>query len=86
MNKILWSKKSLKQLLKIQQQTAIKIKKEAERLIDFPHCNNIRTLTNHQYSYRLRVGQFRVFFDFDNSGTVNIISIKEVKKRDERTY
>jgi len=39
-------------------------------------------LTNHAYSYRLRVGDFRVFFEFD--GDVNIIDIEEVKKRDER--
>jgi len=33
---------------------------------------------------RLRVGNYRVFFDFD--GAVRIVSIEEVRKRDERTY
>ena len=36
------------------------------------------------HGYRLRVGNYRVFFDFD--GAVRIVSIEEVKKRDERTY
>ena len=31
-----------------------------------------------------RVGNYRVFFNFD--GTVHIVSIEEVKKRDENTY
>jgi len=30
------------------------------------------------------VGNYRVFFEFD--GAVRIVSIEEVKKRDERTY
>ena len=34
--------------------------------------------------YRLRVGDWRVFFEFD--GAVKIISIEEVKKRNEHTY
>lgn len=40
-------------------------------------------LINHKYSYRLRIGDYRVFFEFD--GEVNIVSIEEVKKRNERT-
>jgi mRNA interferase RelE/StbE len=35
-------------------------------------------------AYRLRVGDYRVFFEFD--GGVKLVSIEEVKKRDERTY
>jgi mRNA-degrading endonuclease RelE of RelBE toxin-antitoxin system len=44
----------------------------------------IKKLTRHAYSYRLRVGDYRVFFEFD--GGVHIIEIEEVKKRDESTY
>ena len=41
-------------------------------------------MTNHAYSYRLRVSNYRVFFEFN--GDVHIVSIEEVKKRDESTY
>ena len=34
--------------------------------------------------YRLSVWAYWVFFEFD--GTVRIVSIEEVRKRDERTY
>lgn len=53
-------------------------------LIDLSTARNVKALTNHEYGYRLRVGNYRVFFDFD--GAVRIVSIEEVKKRDERTY
>ena len=46
--------------------------------------SNVKKLTNHAYQYRLRVGQYRVFFDVDSD--VKIVAIEEVKKRDERTY
>jgi len=53
-------------------------------LVNFPECKNVKPLKNHIYDFRLRVGRYRVFFDFD--GQIKIIAIQEVKKRDERTY
>jgi mRNA-degrading endonuclease RelE of RelBE toxin-antitoxin system len=49
-----------------------------------PNCSNVRALVDHACQYRLRVGNFRVFFNYD--GAVRIVSIEEVKKRDEHTY
>lgn len=49
-----------------------------------PNVQNIKTLINHQYGYRLRVGNYRILFDWD--GGVKIVNIEEVKKRDEQTY
>ena len=51
---------------------------------DLAKARNVKALTNHEYGYRLRVGNYRVFFDHD--GAVRIVSIEEVRKRDERTY
>ena len=53
-------------------------------LVDLNAARNVKSLTNHEYGYRLRVGDHRVFFDYD--GDVRIVSIEEVRKRDERTY
>ena len=47
-------------------------------------ARNVKALMNHEYSYRLRVGNYRVFFEFD--GAVRIVKIEEVRKRNERTY
>jgi mRNA interferase RelE/StbE len=53
------------------------IKKEIEKLIDFPYVKNIKRLTHHPVSdYRLRVGDYRVLFDVDSSDmTINILKI-----------
>jgi len=39
---------------------------------------------NHPCGYRLRVGNYRVLFDF--AGSIKLVRIEEVGKRDERTY
>lgn len=49
-----------------------------EALMHFPNCGNVKHLANHQYDYRLRIGRYRVFFEFQS--TVKIIKIEEVKK------
>ncbi|UKA12898.1 type II toxin-antitoxin system RelE family toxin [Photobacterium damselae] len=83
MNKIEWSKTSLKQLRKIPNSKLI-VKKVVDELKDFSDSRNVKRLTNHKYDYRLRVGNYRVLFDHDD--IFKIIDIQEVKKRDERTY
>ena len=82
MNKIYYQPKALKQLRKIPLQKEIREKIKA--LAYMPQCANVKALTSHACQYRLRVGHYRVFFNFD--GAVKIVSIEEVKKRDESTY
>lgn len=45
----------------------------------FPACTGVKALVNHAYSYRLRVGSYRVLFDFFG-GAACIVSIEEVRK------
>ena len=54
------------------------------RTSHLPRVRLNQALTNHKYDYRLRVWRYRIMFDVGE--TVKIISIQEVKKRDERTY
>jgi len=84
MNTISWSKRAIKQLRKIDKVSAIRITKAVAGLVDFSTLNNVKSLTNHQYDYRLKVGNYRVMFNNDDH--VQIVLIEEVKKRDERTY
>ena len=83
MKRIEWHKKALRQLRKIKD-TKIRstIKNAVGSLVDFPNCQNVKRLVNHPLDYRLRVGNWRVFF----TESLEIISIEEVKKRNERTY
>lgn len=85
MNEIQWKQKALKQLRKIQTQHGVVIRSAiTTELVDLNTARNVKALTDHGYGYRLRVGNYRVFFNFD--GAVCIVSIEEVRKRDERTY
>lgn len=85
MNSINWQPKALRQLRKIEPHASKQIRTAVTtELADLSKARNVKALTNHEYGYRLRVGNYRVFFDFD--GAVRIVSIEEVRKRDERTY
>lgn len=85
MNKIIWNKRALKQVRKIPSKTKEAIISAVENLPTTNGWRNVKSLTNHKYMYRLRVGRFRVFFDLGHND-VKIYLIQEVKKRDERTY
>jgi len=63
-----------------------KILESVVKLITFPNCESldIKSLSNHNYGFRLRVARYRVLFD--NLETLKIIEIQEVKKRDKHTY
>ncbi|ACA30870.1 type II toxin-antitoxin system RelE family toxin [Histophilus somni] len=83
MKSVIFQPKALKQLRKIP--TGAKIARKCQELTHFPFCSNVKALVNHRYPYRFRVGDYRVFFEIAGD-MMNIISIEEVKKRDERTY
>lgn len=84
MNQVKWSVKATRQLIKLEKKDQRVIYKGVDTLKEFPDCKNIKKLKNHKYQYRLRIGNYRVFFEFD--GIVKILIIEEVKKRDEHTY
>lgn len=85
MNSINWQPKALRQLRKVDAHAGKQIRAAVStELLDLSMARNVKALTDHEYGYRLRVGNYRVFFDFD--GAVRIVSIEEVRKRDERTY
>jgi mRNA interferase RelE/StbE len=84
-NSINWQPKALRQLRKIDAHAGKQIRAAVStELLDLSKARNVKALTNHEYGYRLRVGNYRVFFDFD--GAVRIVNIEEVRKRDEHTY
>lgn len=84
MNSIKWTPKATKQLRKLDVQFQRPIVDAVKSLEAMPACQNIKALTDHAYGYRLRIGNFRVLFDW--SGEIKIVEIQEVRKRDERTY
>ncbi|WP_295887863.1 type II toxin-antitoxin system RelE/ParE family toxin [uncultured Thiohalocapsa sp.] len=85
MMQVEWQPKALKQLKKLGDRgLQSRILRAAAGLSAFPDVPGVRQLTDHRLGYRLRVGDYRVFFDVGHA--VRIVSIEAVKKRDERTY
>ena len=81
------TRKAVKQINKIQLKDRKKIFIGIRGLENSTTWGDVKKLVNHQYGYRLRVGNYRVLFDATNDLTieVNDISIEEIKKRDDRT-
>ena len=84
MNTIHWTRKAVKQLKRLHRPDQPVIYEAVQGLCAMPHAPQVRALANHQFGYRLRVGNYRVLFNWD--GDIRIVSIEEVRKRDERTY
>jgi mRNA-degrading endonuclease RelE of RelBE toxin-antitoxin system len=84
MNEIQWSTRALRQVRKLPDTDRQRIIEAAADLENMPNCQQVKALKNHNYGYRRRVGQYRILFDWDN--IVHIVSIEEVRKRNERTY
>ena len=85
MAKVVWKKKAQKQLSKIAYAMRPVIVAETALLADYQNHTNVLPLTNHKYDYRLRVRDYRVLFNVEGD-IAEIVSIEEVKKRDESTY
>lgn len=82
MKAIKWKKKALRKLRKIKnRQEQQKIYQEVGTLVDFPNCDNVKKIKTTEL-HRLRIGRWRVIF----TDSLEIITIEEVKPRNERTY
>ena len=82
---VIWQPKAVKQLKKIGNRVIQeRILTATRRLSAFPACSNVKRLADHEPTHRLRVGNWRVLFNVFEE--ISIISVEEVKKRDENTY
>jgi mRNA interferase RelE/StbE len=83
--RVIWRPKAVKQIKKIGEKAIRERILYATRgLAAFPDIANIKKLARHEYGYRLRVGSWRILFNAFEE--IDIVSIEEVKKRDEHTY
>ena len=82
-NEIEWSVNALAQLSKIDKRYIQAIRNKVAQLKDFPQVRlDLKKLQDTEY--RLRVGDYRVFFEVVN-GTPTIIKIQQIKRRSNRT-
>ncbi|WP_197338107.1 type II toxin-antitoxin system RelE family toxin [Ralstonia solanacearum] len=83
-NALHWTARAARQLRKLDRQHQRMLVQAVGQLEAMPHCQQVKALREHRCGYRLRVGDYRVLFDWD--GGIRIVEIQEVSKRDERTY
>lgn len=83
-NTIHWQTKALKQMRKLPAEAGRAIRVAViEDLAQLANARNLKQRANHTYVYRLRVGNYRVSFEFD--GAIRIATIDAVRPRNEQT-
>ena len=80
-----WTRKALKQAAALPAQARQQVYSGVQNLRQWPATPNVKALQNRS-DFRLRVGRYRVLFTVRPDGSITIIRIEEVKKRDEHTY
>lgn len=77
--KITILKSAAKDILKVNDPMKTKIKQKVFDLQYYPNISNIKKLKNHNHTYRLRVGDYRILFDIEDE----IIIVGRIKHRKE---
>ena len=70
---------AIKNLSKLDKTEAKKILSKISELEKYPHLPNIKKLTNFEPPYRLRIGNYRVLFDIEDT-TITIYKVKHRKE------
>ncbi|HBG07466.1 MAG: cytotoxic translational repressor of toxin-antitoxin stability system [Geobacteraceae bacterium GWC2_58_44] len=82
---VIWQPKAVKQLKKIGDRSIQqRLLGASHGLAEFDSCSNIKPMVGHKYTHRFRVGDWRLLLNVFEE--ISIVSIEEVKKRDEHTY
>lgn len=82
------TKRAIRQLGRIPLKQRRRIFAAIHTLEDSETWGDVKKLVNHEYGWRLRVGRYRVLFDATDDDTleIQVITVEEVRKRDEQTY
>ncbi|MDH3001557.1 hypothetical protein A1D23_02985 [Chelonobacter oris] len=86
MNRIMWTRKALKQLQSIDTRYISAIRRKVKELSSFPDVTlDLKKMKGVDNQYRLRVGDYRVLFEVID-GKPTVISIQAVKRSTSTTY
>ena len=71
--------RAIKDLSKLHKGEVAKILSKIEELEKYPHIPNLKKLTNFDPPYRLRVGNYRVLFNIEDS-TITVYRVRHRKE------
>lgn len=84
MYKLLFARQYEKQLKKIPKDEQVRIINKIEKISGNPRVYSIKLASIHPPIYKLRVGNYRVFFEIDDEKKMVIIT--DVRRRTTQTY
>lgn len=86
MVEVMWTRRALKQLSKIDSRYRRAIAEKSQQLVAFPVVPlDVKKIEGNDTLFRLRVGNYRVIFQLINGEPV-VVVIQEVKRRATHTY
>lgn len=86
LQKIEWLQKAIRELSQIDRRYQLAIKTKVEKLVNFPQVPENLDIKHLEGSkYRLRHGDYRIFFEVIDD-VPKIIQIQKVKRRKTTTY
>jgi mRNA interferase RelE/StbE len=78
--KIEWKRPATKELKKLPKETISRILKAIEGLSDEPYPSGVRKLVGSEYTYRLRVGNYRIVYSvIASKSVIEIIRVRHRK-------
>ena len=83
MYKPVYSKRLEKQIRKFPKKEQLKILEKIAAILEDPRAASIKIVTTNPSIYRLRAGEYRVFFELGNQSTM---IITDVERRTTQTY
>ena len=84
-NEVKWTNRAIRQLTMIDQRYVDAIRKKVAILTNFPNVElDIENLGDNKY--RLRHGDYRIFFEWEKNEQPKIIRIQKIMRRQSKTY
>ncbi len=77
--KLRWKKSAVRELRKIDRQVIPRILNAAEQLFDDPYPSGTRKLQGADYTYRIRIGNYRIIYEVDT--LIRVITVLRVRHR-----
>lgn len=79
---IIYSKTAVKAIANLDKSMKLRVKNGIEGLLELPPCGDIKQIRgSHSLTYRLRIGKYRILYEFINIDGEQALLIKDIGSR-----